>query len=117
MRKVICVAVIGATLAAYPAAAGQIALSSITSYEVARSCERSTELLEEDFCSGYIVATFDALALTHQVCGSGDSLTAQIVAIGKKYLKEHPEEWDKAPPWVLRKAFQQTFPCNPKNER
>ena len=85
--------------------------SAVDTTELATSC-RGTGLADENFCNGYILASFDALSMTRQICGRPGVTTAMTTSIARKYLDEHPSSWDKSPAYLVKVAFQAAFPCN-----
>ena len=90
---------------------GYVATSAKTEMLAEICVKPSGKALTADFCTGYIMATFDSLAIAGKVCGNENTSTVQIVAVGRKYLADHPESWDKQPAWVLGEIFRKTFPC------
>jgi hypothetical protein len=98
-------------LGSSPAIALPIHLSTVTAPEVSEACGRPRDLLAGDFCAGYIVGVWDALSLSGAVCGVEGFSTEQAVAVGRKYLGDHPERWNTPPVVLLRDAFTATFPC------
>lgn len=111
--RVLGVAAVAWTLAAGGACPQPVPQSSVTTTALYQACQRSHEPLEEDQCSGYILATFDALSRTRRICPpvniEGGSL--QAVIIGRRYLAAHPEKWSAGPSFVLEDAFREAFPC------
>ena len=54
-----------------------------------------------DFCSGYLLATFDQLTLEGQVCAEDGVTPQQVIATGKKILEDNPQSWSKPPGVIL----------------
>ena len=101
-----------ALMAATPLAKGPTALSSIETAEVVKACKGSDTRLAANFCTGYIIGIFDGLSLTHQVCAVGfGATTLSAVAASRKYLADHPDEWNRPAAIVIEKALRTTFPC------
>lgn len=90
---------------------GYTVASTATTSLLARQCERSRDALSADFCSGYVLGTFDSLSGRKTVCPSDNVTTEQTMAVARRYLKDHPELWDRAPSWVLEQAFKAAYPC------
>lgn len=93
-------------------AGAQTYLSTMTTADLVQACNRPRQELAMDFCTGYILGVYDALSLSREMCPRESSAaTLQAVAIARKYLNDHPELWDRAPPYLLATAFKQAFPC------
>lgn len=89
--------------------------SSTETFRLQQECEKSRELLAGDFCAGYIIGVFDALAWERVICPpSTGGTTASALAIAKRYLTNHPEKWSSAPSAVVREALEGAFPCATK---
>ena len=80
--------------------------------ELAEICaQTATRPLEANFCTGYVMATVDALAVNKVICLGPSATTIQVMAIARKYLADHPETWDRQPSYVLGEAFKSVFVC------
>ncbi len=85
--------------------------SGIQGAQVATSCQAATDNTAISLCSSYALGVFDAMAEQNLICSDRETTIAQIVAVGKKELADHPEDWSKPPSWVLGRAFKRAFPC------
>ena len=74
-------------------------------------CKAQEKPNDADFCSGFMLSSFDQLSISRIVCARLGSTPSQIVEVGKKYLSEHPELWDRPPAFLLKAAFVAAFPC------
>lgn len=117
MRMSALAAFAAAVVLANQASAQPVALSSTKTNDLARECSQSVDILSGDFCTGYILGVFDTLAINNQVCGAPDDLAERVLAVGRNYVRDHPEDWDKAPTFVLGKAFRNAFPCGRSQRR
>ncbi|MFM9852571.1 MAG: Rap1a/Tai family immunity protein [Sphingomonadaceae bacterium] len=69
--------------------------------------------LEATYCVGYILGTSDQLSIHRDVCrkqSSGGNV--QTLAVVRKYLKDHPENWDRHPLWLVKQSLTEAFPCS-----
>ena len=80
-------------------------------YSLVQSCRAMKSELEANFCSGFAVGVLDTLSLTYAICVRRDFSTPQATAIARRYLEQHPENWDQAPSKLLTDAFMAAFPC------
>ena len=90
---------------------GSYVATVATTAHLVQNCEQSTDDQIASYCSGYIMAAFDVLSQARLICPVYGVSTKQVLAVAKKYLKDHPESWDTAPGYLLRTAFVQAFPC------
>lgn len=104
---------VSAVVAAAPASQAPIVTTSIETSELLTACRGDRTDLTQNFCTGYIMGIFDALSFARQICPSpySDTTTLQAVAVTRKFLDEHPEEWSKAPIFLVRKALLSAFSC------
>lgn len=112
-RALCYAAALGLALSGAPAAAEPlVAFSGISAGKLATLCREHTSL-HLDGCGGYIFGVFDALAGKSVFCPpyNPDSGNEQIEAVVTKYLKDHPEQWNKAADFVVSEALRDTFPC------
>jgi Ssp1 endopeptidase immunity protein Rap1a len=101
-----------ALMAAAVSAPAPTTLSSVEAAEVVKACEGSETGLAANFCNGYIIGVFDGLSLSHQICAVGfDASTMSAVAASRKYLADHPDEWNQRAAVLIEKALRATFPC------
>ena len=99
-------------LMALVAAKPQIVVSSLTTEQLVERCRGKDTDTAATFCTGYIIAAFDTLSMTHQICPSPKrASTLQAVAMARRYLRVHDEKWDNAPAFVVRDALRVVFPC------
>lgn len=66
---------------------------------------------EANFCSGYILATFDRLALDRMICPPVTVTNLQLITIGRKYLQGKKRKRDRLASEYMREAFSKAFPC------
>ena len=66
---------------------------------------------EANFCSGYILATFDRLALDRMICPHVTVTNRQLIAIGRKYLQDKQVKEHRLASEHMREAFRKAFPC------
>lgn len=93
-------------------AATPIVASSLTIPLLLQTCEGARTDLTANFCTGYIMGTFDALSFARKICPPDNGVdTLQAVSFTRKYLSDHPEEWGKAPGILVASALKQLFPC------
>lgn len=89
-----------------------VTLSSTQTGRLVQACEGVATDLRETFCTGYILAALDAFSIEGAVCPAGTGATTiTAVAVARKYLSDHPQQWGDPPIVVLRRALQDTFPC------
>lgn len=66
---------------------------------------------EANFCSGYILATFDRLALDRMICPPVTVTNRQLIAIGRKSLQGTQTKKARLASEHMREAFSKAFPC------
>ena len=88
-----------------------LVMSTVTTTMLLAECRGSAGELNADFCLGYIIAVFDRMSLTHEICPRSGAATQQASAIGRRYIEAHPELWDRHPSYVLGLAFKAAFAC------
>lgn len=94
------------------AAPGEYYASSAKTAMLAQIChEGVNEPLHADLCSGYAMATYDALSYSGAICPGEGGGSYQLMAVARKYLADHPEEWSKSPFFVISESFKAAFPC------
>jgi hypothetical protein len=99
---------------AAPLKAQPVIVSTIDSSKLVELCNKSsTEILNADFCTGYILGVFDQLSIGRIICVpiGGTGRTYQALAIARKYLNDNPERWQIHPSVLIEAAFQAAFPC------
>jgi hypothetical protein len=101
---------LAAALAA-PMPKGYTIASTASTSLLAEQCSKSPGDLAADFCSGYVLGTFDSLSAERHICPSDNVTTEQTMAVARLYLSAHPELWDRGPSWVLKRAFSAAYPC------
>ena len=88
--------------------------STATTSLLATTCNESRANLAADFCSGYVLATFDLLSAKGIVCPSDSVTTEQTMVVARRFLSSHPELWDRTPSWVIERALREAYPCGGK---
>lgn len=78
---------------------------------LARVCAASRDNLEVDFCSGYVLATYDTLSRYGVICPGEGVTTEKTMAVVRRFLETHPELWDRSPSWVVEQALREAYPC------
>jgi hypothetical protein len=58
--------------------------------------------------SAYILGVYDTSSVLYNIPGGVNA--AQIIAVVSKYLKNHPEEWNKPAAELVVKALKEAFP-------
>lgn len=90
----------------------QVVVSTLQTESLAAACRGKDDDLSASFCTGYILAAFDTLSLSRQICPSPKRASSRkAVAAARKYLRTRPESWSSAPAFVLRDALTAAFPC------
>jgi Ssp1 endopeptidase immunity protein Rap1a len=93
----------------------QISVSTVSGGYLVEACRRDRGL-EANFCAGYVLGAADALQITGRTCRSAsDAATVQTLEIVKRYIREHPEEWDKHGAWLVETPLAKAFPCHKPN--
>jgi hypothetical protein len=108
-----CIALAVLLAAQSSANAQAVAVSSVSSATVVETCRNMPTPMAMP-CAGYILGVFDTLTEATIICPPQnlDSLSAQAVAVGLKYLKDHPELWHFGPSYLLRQGFVAAFACH-----
>jgi len=88
-----------------------LSISTISSDYLVTECAKKDGLVM-DGCVGYIIGVADALQIDRKTChNSSGAWTLQTVAVVRKYLRDHPERWDRVPVDLVKEALVQAFPC------
>ncbi len=88
-----------------------VSLSTITGAMLAQECSRDRGMVL-DVCVSYILGVADTLQLEGKTCRpNSDAATMQTVAIARRYIASHPEEWGRHPSTIVRAALTKMFPC------
>jgi len=88
-----------------------VTVSTANTSQLSEICTTDHGPDEADFCTGYILATYDQLALNGKICPPRGATTRQASVIGRKFIADHPERWAEHPSFVLASAFKAAFPC------
>jgi len=64
-----------------------------------------------DFCSGYILASYDQLSRRGLVCSGEGVSNSQVIAVTLKYVNERPELWARDSSFLIEQALTRAFPC------
>lgn len=70
-----------------------------------------------DSCVGYILGVMDAASLAGAICPSGGSITGKAIGVVRKFIRDHPEHWDRAPVWLVQEPLRSVFPCPSQGTR
>jgi hypothetical protein len=104
-------------MAALLAAADRpVVVSSVTTAQLLELCRGKDTDPTPNFCTGYIIAAFDTLSLSGQICPSQTRASnIEVVSSTRKYLRRRAKPTGTgAPSFVVRDALQQAFPCKRK---
>lgn len=103
---------IAALLATLLAAERPVVVSALTTERLARYCEGKDTDPASDFCTAYILGVFDSLSAARRICPSVErASTRDVVAAARRFVRDHPERWSRAPSFVVRDALRSAFPC------
>jgi hypothetical protein len=102
-------------LAALLAAADRpVVVSSLTTPQLVELCRGKDDDPTADFCTGYMLAAFDALSSARQICPAPDrSSNVAVTAAARRYLRKQGKKSSAAPAFVVRQGFKEAFPCKP----
>ena len=90
---------------------GYVVASTASTSVLAKICKDADSDLAADFCSGYVLATFDLLSRKRLICPTDGVTTEQTMAVARRYLASHPELWDRSPSWVIERALVEAYRC------
>ena len=97
---------------AAPARAQGVNLSAVMGNVLAQECAGDESKAAADFCNGYILGAADQLQVIGKTCRpASDTAIQQTIAIARRYLREHPEEWPKHGFFLVQTALMQAYPC------
>jgi len=90
-----------------------VVVSSVTTAQLVELCRGNDTDPTPNFCTGYIIAAFDTLSLSREICPSQTRASnIEVVATTRKYLRKHAKVTGTgAPSFVVRDALQEAFPC------
>ena len=93
-----------------------VVVSSVTTAQLLELCRGKDTDPTPNFCTGYIIAAFDTLSLSGQICPSQTRASnIEVVSSTRKYLRKRAKPTGTgAPSFVVRDALQQAFPCKRK---
>lgn len=93
-----------------------VVVSSVTTAQLLEFCSGKDADPTPNFCTGYIIAAFDTLSLSRQICPPQTRASnIEVVATTRKYLRKHAKATGTgAPSFVVRDALQEAFPCKRK---
>lgn len=93
-------------------ASGYVSISGIGSADFVSECAKDRGM-QMDICTTYILGVSDALQVNKLTCRDpSDIATMQTLAIVRKYISSHPEEWNKHPYYLVQKPLMAAFPCS-----
>ncbi|MBW6528092.1 hypothetical protein KZ813_14710 [Sphingomonas sp. RHCKR7] len=100
-------------LAALLAAADRpVVVSSLTTPQLIELCQGKDDDPTADFCTGYMLAAFDALSSARQICPSPEKASnLAVTAAARKYLRKKGKKSSAAPAFVVRQGLKDAFPC------
>lgn len=89
-----------------------VVVSSLTTQQLIEFCRGPDDDPAASFCTGYILAEFDALALTRQICPDpARASNVKVLATARRYLRKRAKKMTTAPVFVVRDALRAAFPC------
>ena len=92
-----------------------VVVSSLTTEMLVAECRGKDSDPSFNFCTGYIIAAFDTLSLSRQICPSpARASNIEALAVARKYLRKHGKKATGAPAFVVRDALRAAFPCKKK---
>jgi hypothetical protein len=93
--------------------AGKVySFSTVPMSAITGQCGGDGEGVTLDPCASYVLGVADALQMTDAICRpNSDIATRQTVAIVRKYVRDHPDEWATHPVILIRSALGRAFPC------
>jgi hypothetical protein len=107
----VCILAVALALPVSPASAVAL-LAYGNTQQLAEYCSTHQTFSDSpDFCSGYILATFDQLTLDGKVCGGYGVTPQQVDATGKKILEDNPQSWSQPPGVILKQVFARVYTC------
>ncbi len=74
---------------------------------------RDQELAADSKCQGFISGTIEGLSLD-QWDPPNQASQRQIIAVVKKYVDNHPEQWDQRAKFLIRSAVIEAWPVGKK---
>ncbi len=106
------IGLLGLTLALAAPARAQVSLSAVMGKFLAQECAGDESKPAGDFCNGYILGAADQLQVTGKTCRQSSETAIQLtIAVVRRYLRDHPEEWPKHGFFLVQTALMQAFPC------
>src|ERR1700737_1849928 len=86
-------------------------VSAVSTTALVESCRRAGDQMRAD-CSDYILGVFDRMSLSRLICPPENlrGISAQAVAVGLKFLNDHPEQWHHSPALLIGEGFKAAFP-------
>ena len=80
------------------------------SFPAGSSTQENFRLMGNDgYCVGYIIGVTEGVDVKFW-SAPVPIKTAQVVAVVKKYLDDHPEKWNQPASWLVRNALIEAFP-------
>lgn len=91
-----------------------VVVSTMTTPILVDVCKGDIADRSLDECSAYILGVFDSASLSREVCAPHSAATSlQVMAIGRKAIRDYPAQWSKHPSVIIRDALMAAFPCKP----
>ena len=104
------IATVTKTVSSFPRT-GHVTTTSATLTLMLMQCKGDESKTEDNFCKGYIAASFDQLSLMKQICHDKVLQMRDVYSIGRDYLYKHAEPSDRQPGYLLAAAFREAYPC------
>jgi hypothetical protein len=117
VTRAVCYAALVTALSIPGTLAGQtIFMSGTRGIVLNKICATSTPLEGESYspCTSFITGAADALALEGSHCLPMGAEVSQQVAVVRKYVADHPEQWQKHSVLLIKVALSRAFPCRQK---
>ena len=83
--------------------------------DLANDCKKDDGKFSDGVCYGYVMGVTDLLIWVNpnvKPCAPSEVTGGQVVAIVRKYLKEHPEKLHEDADFLVMWALQEAFPCS-----
>ena len=81
---------------------------------LANDCNNNDNKFSNGVCYGYVMGVTDLLLWVNtnlKLCAPSEATGGQVVAIVRKFLKEHPEMLHEDADFLVMSALQEAFPC------
>jgi len=76
--------------------------------------DRPTDIIHLSQFHGYLWGYSDTAGWRRH-CFPEKNTTGQLIGVVRKYIQEHPEQWSDSGEVILRRAYNEAFPCPDSN--